>query len=83
MRTAIFRWKAIVPLALFLVLLVATWSLWGDLWLRAGIQAGGTAALGARVELKRAHLGLKRLRLNFRPGLTRVFCLSAFSRRRE
>lgn len=66
MRTAIFRWKAIVPLLLFLVLLVGTWSLWGDRWLRAGIEAGGTAALGARVELKRAHLGLSSGQLTLR-----------------
>src|SRR6266704_467284 len=66
MRTAIFRWKAIVPLVLFLALLVGTWSLWGDRWLRAGITAGGTAALGARVELKRAHLGLSSGQLTLR-----------------
>ncbi len=66
MRTAIFRWKAIVPLVLFLVLLVGTWSLWGDRWLRAGIEAGGTAALGARVAVQRAHLGLSSGQLTLR-----------------
>ena len=66
MRTAIFRWKAIVPLALFLALVVGTWSWWGDRWLRRGIEAGGTAALGARVELQRAHLGLSSGQLTLR-----------------
>ncbi|HTT69283.1 MAG TPA: hypothetical protein VMF70_14760 [Gemmatimonadales bacterium] len=54
----IFRWKAVIPLGLFVLLVVLCWTLFVDRLIRLGIEAGGTAAVGARVELKSARLHL-------------------------
>jgi uncharacterized protein (TIGR03545 family) len=56
----LFRWKAIVPLVLVLALLVIGWTLFVDRLLRKGIEAGGTAAVGAKVELESARIHLFR-----------------------
>ena len=56
----LFRWKAVVPLAIVLVLLVLGWTLFVDHLLRKGIEAGGTAAVGAKVELASARIHLFR-----------------------
>ena len=56
----LFRWKAVVPLALVLTLLVLGWALFVDRLLRKGIEAGGTAAVGAKVELASARIQLFR-----------------------
>jgi uncharacterized protein (TIGR03545 family) len=54
----IFRWKALVPLALFALVVVLGWTLYVDRLIRLGIEAGGTAAVGARVDLRSARLRL-------------------------
>jgi len=56
----VFRWKAIVPLVLVLALLVLGWTLFMDRLLRKGIEAGGTAAVGAQVNLASARIHLFR-----------------------
>jgi uncharacterized protein (TIGR03545 family) len=56
----LFRWKAVVPLALVLALLVLGWTLFVDRLLRKGIEAGGTAAVGAQVNLASARIHLFR-----------------------
>lgn len=54
----IIRWKAALPLAVFLVLLVVGVRLFLDPAVRRGIEVGGTAAVGAKVDLARARVGL-------------------------
>jgi uncharacterized protein (TIGR03545 family) len=54
------RWRAIVPLAVFLVLVVAVWLLFADRLGRYAVERGGTAVLGARVEVRSLHIGLSR-----------------------
>jgi uncharacterized protein (TIGR03545 family) len=56
----LFRWKAVVPLVIVLALLVLGWTLFVDYLLRKGIEAGGTAAVGAKVELASARIHLFR-----------------------
>ena len=52
------RWKALVPLVLVLLLVVGATILFLDPAVRRGIEAGGTAAVGAKVDLARAHVGI-------------------------
>jgi len=54
----LFRWKALVPLGVFALAVVLAWTLLVDRLIRLGIEAGGTAAVGARVELASARLRL-------------------------
>jgi len=54
----IFRWKALIPLALFVLAVVLGWTLFIDRLIKLGVEAGGTAAVGARVELASARLRL-------------------------
>ena len=54
----LFRWKALIPLAAFVVLVVLAWVLFVDRLIRLGIEAGGTAVNGAKVELASARLRL-------------------------
>jgi uncharacterized protein (TIGR03545 family) len=56
----LFRWRAVVPLALVVALLAIGWTLFADHLLRKGIEAGGTAAVGARVDLASARIHLFR-----------------------
>jgi len=56
----LFRWKAVVPLVLVLAVLVIGWTLFADHLLRKGIEAGGTAAVGAEVDLASARIHLLR-----------------------
>jgi len=56
----VFRWRAIVPLALFLVVVVAAWLLLADRLGRLAVERGGTAVLGARVEVRSLHIALTR-----------------------
>jgi len=56
----LFRWKAVAPLAIVLALLMLGWTLFVDRLLRKGIEAGGTAAVGAKVELASARIHLFR-----------------------
>ena len=54
----LFRWKALLPLALFAAVVVLAWVLFVDRLIKLGIEAGGTAVNGARVELASARLRL-------------------------
>ncbi len=56
----VFRWRAIVPLLLFLALVVGLWVLLLDRTVRRAIEDSGTEAIGARVELAEADLRLAR-----------------------
>jgi len=52
------RWKALIPLSVLLVAITLVTILFKDVALRRGVEAAGTAAVGARVDLARAHLGI-------------------------
>ena len=54
----LFRWKALIPLALFVAIVVLAWVLFVDRLIKLGIEAGGTAVNGARVELASARFRL-------------------------
>lgn len=54
------RWKAVVPLALFLVLVVVGWMLFADRLARLTVERGGTAILGARVDVRSLHISFLR-----------------------
>jgi uncharacterized protein (TIGR03545 family) len=54
----LFRWKALVPLALFVAVVVLAWVLFVDRLIKLGVEAGGTAVNGAKVQLASARLRL-------------------------
>lgn len=54
------RWRAVGPLAGFIVLVVLAWWLFVDRLGRMAIERGGTSILGARVELRSFQLSLAR-----------------------
>ena len=54
----LFRWKALLPLAVFAVVVVLLWVLFVDRLIKLGIEVGGTAVNGAKVELASARLRL-------------------------
>ena len=56
----LFRWRAIVPFAVFLVLAVGAWLLLADRLGRIAVERGGTSLLGARVEVRSLHIALTR-----------------------
>ncbi len=52
------RWKALLPLSVTLSLIALVSVFFADRALKFAVEAGGTAAVGARVDLARAVLGL-------------------------
>ena len=52
------RWKALLPLAFVLTVLVVATVLFLDPTVRRGVEAAGTSAVGAKVDLASAHVGL-------------------------
>jgi uncharacterized protein (TIGR03545 family) len=56
----IFRWKAIVPMLLFLATVVVVWRLFANTAIRRSIEFVGTEIMGAKVELESARLRLLR-----------------------
>jgi uncharacterized protein (TIGR03545 family) len=54
----IFRWKAILPLLLVLLLIALGWRLMLPGLIRRGLEAAGAAMTGARVEVERVQLSL-------------------------
>lgn len=52
------RWKALLPLTITLVLVALFMLLFADRAVKFAVEAGGTAAVGARVDLARADLGV-------------------------
>src|SRR5690242_3566243 len=55
-RTAIFRWKGIIPLVLLLVLIGAVWVLFSDVFFRQTTEEVATKFLGTEVDLRAFHL---------------------------
>jgi uncharacterized protein (TIGR03545 family) len=58
-RRRVFRWRAIVPLLVFLTLLVLVWLLLLDRLAERGIEAAATHLVGARVDLAEADVRLR------------------------
>lgn len=59
-NVARFRWRAIVPLMLFLALVTGGWLLFADRLGRLAVERGGTAVLGARIDVRSLHISLTR-----------------------
>jgi uncharacterized protein (TIGR03545 family) len=59
-RPARFRWRALIPLVAFLALVVVGWWLYADRWGRLAVERGGTAVLGARVDVRSLRISLAR-----------------------
>jgi uncharacterized protein (TIGR03545 family) len=57
-RIRLFRWKAIGPLAVFLLVVALLYWLLADPLVRRGVEAGGTALVGAKVDLRAADVRL-------------------------
>ncbi|HEY3221550.1 MAG TPA: TIGR03545 family protein [Gemmatimonadales bacterium] len=57
-RFKIFRWRAIGPLLVLLVIVAVLWWLFADTIVRHESQQVGTQMLGARVEIERLHLDI-------------------------
>ncbi len=55
-----FRWRAIVPLLLFLALVAVGWIVFADRLGRLAVERVGTAVLGARVEVRSFAISLGR-----------------------
>lgn len=51
MAKKIFRWKAIVPLVLFLALVTILWIIFADRILRSQIESIGSSTLGTELDL--------------------------------
>ena len=50
-RSALFRWRGIIPLALGLALVAAVWLLFAERIVRSTMEEAGTKALGAEVDV--------------------------------
>lgn len=55
-RIKIFRWKAVSPLLVLLVIAVILWIIFADTIARHQTQSVGTELLGAKVEIRNLHL---------------------------
>ncbi|MCZ6917897.1 MAG: TIGR03545 family protein [Gemmatimonadetes bacterium] len=58
-RTRVIRWKAAVPLALFLALVAVSWYFFLDATVRRSIEAIGTELVGAKVDLAEVEVRLR------------------------
>jgi uncharacterized protein (TIGR03545 family) len=58
-RVRIFRWKGIVPLLLFVVLVSALYLLFRNMLVAHGVEHVGTAVVGARVDVASADVRLR------------------------
>ena len=56
-KPGLFRWKAILPLGFFLLLLIGGWFLFGELLIKRGLVKALTAATGAEVDIASVHVG--------------------------
>lgn len=52
------RWKALLPLSVFLILLIGGYLVFADAILKRGVEKGGTAMVGAKVDLAEADLSI-------------------------
>src|SRR6267142_4325065 len=69
MKIKIFRWRAIGPLLVLLVIAGVLWWLFADTIARRESQKVGTQLLGAKVEIQKLHLDLRHGKVLIR-GLT-------------
>ena len=77
MKIALFRWKAIIPFGTFVLLLVLFWVCFGNWLVKRGLEAGGTAAARAKVEIDQVRISLWQSRLTIY-GLTIASPTEAF-----
>lgn len=63
MNVALFRWKAVIPVGVLLLVLVLGWVLFGNWLVKRALEAGGTAAARAKVEIDHVDVSLRRSRL--------------------
>ena len=68
-KVALVRWKAVMPLGLGVLVLVLGWLLLGNWLVKRILEAAGTAAVGAKVEIAHVDVSLRQSRLIVR-GLT-------------
>ncbi len=57
-RSKLFRWRAIIPLVLFVMLVVVGWILLLDTLVEHGVERAGTSIVGAKVDLDEADVQL-------------------------
>ena len=77
MKVALIRWKAALPFGIFVLILVLFWVLFGNWLVKRGLEAGGTAAARAKVEIDRVRVSLWQSRLTIY-GLTVASPTEAF-----
>jgi uncharacterized protein (TIGR03545 family) len=63
MAIKLFRWKAILPFALFIGLIAAVWILFGEEFIRRQSEAYGTELLGAEVDIGHLQITLRQSRV--------------------
>ena len=69
MKIALVRWKAILPVGVGALLLVLGWVFFGNWLVKKVLEAGGTAAARAKVEIDHVNVSLWQSRLTIY-GLT-------------
>ncbi|HEX4633898.1 MAG TPA: hypothetical protein VH163_08705, partial [Gemmatimonadales bacterium] len=69
MNIALVRWKAALAFGTFILILVLVWVLFGNWLVKRGLEAGGTAAARAKVEIDHVRVSLWQSRLTIY-GLT-------------
>ncbi|HZH40496.1 MAG TPA: TIGR03545 family protein [Gemmatimonadales bacterium] len=77
MKVALFRWKAVIPFGTFVLILVLFWVLFGNWLVKRALEAGGTAAARAKVEIDQVRISLWQSRLTI-SGLTIASPTEAF-----
>ena len=69
MKVALVRWKAAIPFGTFVLILVLVWVVFGNWLVKRALEAGGTAAARAKVEIDHVRISLWQSRLTI-SGLT-------------
>jgi len=59
------RWKGLIPLFLFLVLVFLVFWIWIDRWIEQGIEQAAQSVTGARVEIDNLDVSITRLLLSW------------------
>ena len=77
MKVPLIRWKAALPFGIFVLILVGFWLLFGNWLVKRGLEAGGTAAARAKVEIDHVRVSLWQSRLTIY-GLTIASPTEAF-----
>ena len=77
MKVALIRWKAALPFGIFVLILAGFWLLFGNWLVKRGLEAGGTAAARAKVEIDHVRVSLWQSRLTIY-GLTIASPTEAF-----